>query len=181
MGRLRERRLLKEVFREPLYRCGNEVFRERVKTVEGRQEWEHEIANICYREKPYLVFVDLQEGKPLRKGAWEEGPETIHVLGPNGERRLYDAVSPVFRFGAHWGMDFLNVYAPLEEAEPERRRRQRAELRGKIAELVGLSDEVTGPTVCPHCGRSLPPRDNGCCPVCGTAVAANPREEVEDA
>jgi HD superfamily phosphohydrolase len=181
MSRLRERRLVKEVFREPLHRCGDPLFRERNRLREGRKELEQSIANICSKDEPWLVFVDVQEGKALRKGAWEEGPETIHVLGSSGERRLYDVVSPVFRFGVHRGVDYLNVYAPLRETEPERKRRERNALRAKISELIGLSDDTGAPASCPHCGQSLPEREGQTCVVCGQPAPGVSGEETDDA
>ncbi len=167
MRRLRRRQLVKQVFSAPLSRCGDAVFRQRIATREGQQELEREIANMCSRNRPWLVFVHFQEGRPLRKGAGQDGPETIPVVCANGKQGNYDAVSPVFRFGAHRGGDYLHVYAPVREDSDRERKRARDDLEKRVAALIGLSDRPESPWECPRCGRELPARDQDRCPVCG--------------
>jgi rubrerythrin len=181
MGRLRRRELVKQVFSAPLARCGDAVFRQRIATPAGQQELEHRIANICSNEKPWLVFVHFQEGKPLRKGAGQEGPETIHVLCSGGEWQNYDTVSPVFRFGAHRQQDYLHVYAPIKGTSQPARERTRTELEDKIAELIGLSGPRKEPSVCPQCGHDLPARKGTQCPVCGQVPDGMLTKEQDDA
>jgi HD superfamily phosphohydrolase len=173
MCRLRERRLVKEVFRHPLARCGDAVFREEIQTPDGRRRWELRISNKCSIEEDYLVFAVPQEGKPLRKGAWQDGPEMIPVVCLDGKRRSYDAVSPVFRFGAHRGVDYLSVYLPLFETDEKKKQAERVRQRDRIAELVGLTEEVLVVPTCPHCSQPLPEREAGSCPVCGRSPVAD--------
>ncbi|MGH9427054.1 MAG: hypothetical protein ACRD2L_12220, partial [Terriglobia bacterium] len=173
LGRLVERRLLKQVFREPLYRCGTAGFQEEVRSPDGLRSLEGQIANSCLigdSVPQWMVIADFQPGTPLRKGAHEEGPEKIPIRlrRPRGNVvPSYDDVSPILRHGAHRGEDYLNIYVPVDIEDPESNRLRQTEIGDRIAEHIGLDDERPAPRTCPSCRKALPSRSSTSCAVCG--------------
>jgi len=142
MGRLWRRDLVKQVVSAPLSRCSDAAFKQKITQLGFRQELEQEIANICSKRQPWLVFVDYQAGRPVRKGAGQEGPEVIPVVGTDRVTRNYDSLSPVFRQGAPRGEEHLRIYAPVQGDSDDTRKRIRSELERNIAALVGLEGPV---------------------------------------
>ncbi len=171
MHQLRERCLGKVVFRELLYACGDAAFREMIQTAQGRKELEKEIANQCSKPE-WEVFVDTQRGRPLRKGAGEDGPETILVRRPEGTWLNYEDVSDILRFGGHPGHGYVSVYAPVGGVTDAQRAEDRANTAAKAQQVLRFEPRAAHVNICPRCGKPLPEWPEGCCLTCGQALMA---------
>lgn len=177
MRRLLDRRLVKEVFREPLYQCGDAGFRESIRTPQGKKELEASLANQCSKAD-WEVFVDLQQGRPLRKGAGEDGPETIFVIDRRG-RRNYDEVSPIFRYGPHREEDYVSVYVPIQGESEGERNQDRSRCEEVARELLRFQADAPRVEQCPRCGKELPARPDGHCKICGLELATKDEQGEE--
>ena len=65
-------------------------------------------------------------------------PQSIHVIGPGGERKAYDAVSQFFRHSELRGDDFVCVYMPVDETDTHAKRAAYARLREAIGSALGF-------------------------------------------
>lgn len=147
MRRLVERRLVKEVFHEPLKDCGDPDLQEELVARDNRREphteLEDRIADVCCVNQRHAVFVELVRSKPPRRAISEPelDLESIHVVWPDGRRGLYDRVSQFFRYGALKGDDFLCVYAPIDETDERRKKQRYIDFRERIASVIPVKRE----------------------------------------
>lgn len=140
MVRLRERRLAKEMFREPLDECGDEFFAEVVRRKYGRREGfcdlEGEIANKCSLGPP-SVFVEFWPGKTVRGNEPGVDPEEITVVGEGGQKKSYDDVSDLFRHGIPLRVrDRLCVYAVVDDGDEGSKEALGREIRENVEEAI---------------------------------------------
>lgn len=150
MQRLVLRRLLKEVFDEPLRSVRSTELTEglwkRGTRAETAQRLECKIAETCAVCR-HEVFVEVRESRPVRPRE-EEGPvdrSKITVVSRTGQRRSsYDQESQFFRYGELRGDDFLSVWVPIDEPDRDRRQFCADELRRRILEVVPVQEEADG-------------------------------------
>jgi len=140
MARLRDRRLAKEVFREPLDECGDEFFAEIVhkkyQRREGFADLEGEIANRCSLRSA-SVFVDFLPGKTIRGNEPGVDPEEITVVAEGGQRKAYDDVSDLFRHRIPLAVrDRLCVYVLVDEADQESQQALSRKMRERVKEAI---------------------------------------------
>jgi hypothetical protein len=140
--RLRDRRLLKEVFCEKMP-CGSENFQRKVEQIEDQEDWKRTLEQnigdsigVC----SHSVFIELVRSKPLRKSPQspEAFPELIRVKPQvsDGKSLDYDKVSQFFRHGGLKGDDYFYVYAPIDEESKDKKERKRQEVRKKIEDVI---------------------------------------------
>ena len=148
MQRLRERRLIKEVFQEPVGSCMELNTEEVLRKARAREELEAELAEACSIDDPHLVFVDVWQQKAPRKPSPEQTIDTqrIDVITEQGVRKSYDQVSQFFRYGELRGDDLLCIYMPIDTANRHARDVRRAELRNIVCEKVGFESDVQSTT-----------------------------------
>jgi len=153
MQRLRQRRLVKEVFREPLMRCKvTPTFEEEMLKQEAAgkdfSKLEGELAEACSIDDPHLVFVDVWEQKAPRKPSPEQTIDTqrIDVITEQGVRKDYNEVSQFFRHGELRGDDLLCIYMPIDTANRHAREVRGAELRNIVCEKVGFESDAQSTT-----------------------------------
>jgi HD superfamily phosphohydrolase len=148
MQRLCDRRLLKEVLREPVasFRDASllePIVKRREEAEPAARDLEARIAEVCRVGDPSEVFAGFLPSKPPRPTLREPmiDPEAILVVGRSGSRTTYDRASQFFRHGELKGDDLVCVYVPVDIADRTRRRGRMEQLRKRIAKLLRLKEE----------------------------------------
>ncbi len=148
MQRLRERRLIKEVFRKPVESCTALNTEEILTKARAREKLEAELADACSIPSPHIVFVDLWSQSAPRKPSSEPTTDTqrIDVITEQLVRKSYDQVSQFFRRGELPGDDLLCIYMPIDTANRHTREVRRDELRNIVCEKVGFESDAQSTT-----------------------------------
>jgi len=151
MQRLRERKLMKQVFKGAIQYCTGLNTEEILKKANAQEEFpelEADLADACSISDKHLVFVEVWQQRSPRRPSPETtiDPQMIYMIGEPGKHKSYDQVSQVFRHGELPGDDMLYVYMPVDARGSYTKRNRYKKLHKTICQVLGFESDAQSAT-----------------------------------